>query len=40
VVQSVVSGDHTIFMGEAEAASVRQDTPLLYYRGGYSRLDR
>jgi flavin reductase (DIM6/NTAB) family NADH-FMN oxidoreductase RutF len=40
VVQSVVSGDHTIFMGEAEAANVRQDTPLLYYRGGYSQLDR
>jgi flavin reductase (DIM6/NTAB) family NADH-FMN oxidoreductase RutF len=40
VAQSVVSGDHTIFIGEVEAASVRQDTPLLYYRGGYSRLDR
>ncbi len=40
VVQSVVSGDHTIFMGEAEAANVRQDTPLLYYRGGYSQLDQ
>ncbi len=40
VVQSVVGGDHTIFMGEVESASVRQDTPLLYYRGGYSQLDR
>jgi flavin reductase (DIM6/NTAB) family NADH-FMN oxidoreductase RutF len=40
VVQSVVSGDHTIFIGEAEAANVRQDSPLLYYRGGYSQLDR
>jgi flavin reductase (DIM6/NTAB) family NADH-FMN oxidoreductase RutF len=40
VVQSVVGGDHTIFIGETEAASVRQDTPLLYYRGGYSQLDR
>jgi flavin reductase (DIM6/NTAB) family NADH-FMN oxidoreductase RutF len=40
VVQSVVSGDHTIFVGEVEAANVRQDTPLLYYRGGYSQLDR
>jgi hypothetical protein len=27
-------------MGEAEAASVRQDTPLLYYRGGYTQFDR
>jgi len=40
VVQSVVSGDRTIFIGEAEAANVRQDSPLLYYRGGYSQLDR
>jgi flavin reductase (DIM6/NTAB) family NADH-FMN oxidoreductase RutF len=40
VVQSVVGGDHTIFMGEVEAANIRQDTPLLYYRGGYSQLDR
>jgi flavin reductase (DIM6/NTAB) family NADH-FMN oxidoreductase RutF len=40
VVQSMAGGDHTIFVGEVEAASVRQDTPLLYYRGGYSQLDR
>ena len=40
VVQSMAGGDHTIFVGEVEAASVGQDTPLLYYRGGYSQLDR
>ena len=40
VVQSVVGGDHTIFMGEVEAANVARTAPLLYYRGGYSQLDR
>jgi flavin reductase (DIM6/NTAB) family NADH-FMN oxidoreductase RutF len=40
VVQSTKSGDHTIFVGEVEAASARSDTPLLYYRGGYSQLER
>jgi flavin reductase (DIM6/NTAB) family NADH-FMN oxidoreductase RutF len=33
-------GDHTIFVGEVVAASARDDSaPLLYYRGGYRRLD-
>ena len=32
-----VSGDHTIFVGEVEAAETREGTPLLYYRGGYGR---
>jgi flavin reductase (DIM6/NTAB) family NADH-FMN oxidoreductase RutF len=40
VVQSTKSGDHTIFVGEVEAASAKSDTPLLYYRGGYSQLER
>jgi flavin reductase (DIM6/NTAB) family NADH-FMN oxidoreductase RutF len=40
VVQTAAGGDHTIFMGEVEAANVRQDSPLLYYRGGYSQLER
>ena len=40
VVKSAVGGDHTIFIGEVEAASVRQDTPLLYYRGGYTQIER
>jgi flavin reductase (DIM6/NTAB) family NADH-FMN oxidoreductase RutF len=40
VVQSAPGGDHTIFIGEVEAANVRQDTPLLYYRGGYTQIER
>lgn len=34
------AGDHTIIVGEVEAARVTNDTPLLYYRGGYSQLGR
>jgi flavin reductase (DIM6/NTAB) family NADH-FMN oxidoreductase RutF len=30
-------GDHTIFVGEVEAAETREGTPLVYYRGGYGR---
>ena len=33
-------GDHTILVGAVEATSVREGHPLLYYRGGYARLDR
>jgi flavin reductase (DIM6/NTAB) family NADH-FMN oxidoreductase RutF len=40
MVESVPGGDHTIFLGQVESANVRQDTPLLYYRGGYSQLER
>jgi flavin reductase (DIM6/NTAB) family NADH-FMN oxidoreductase RutF len=31
-------GDHTIFVGEVEAAAVGEGDPLLYYRGRYNRL--
>jgi len=31
-------GDHTIFVGEVEAAHTGQGSPLLYYRGRYGRL--
>jgi flavin reductase (DIM6/NTAB) family NADH-FMN oxidoreductase RutF len=32
-------GDHTIFVGEVENITVREDGhPLLYYRGGYASL--
>ena len=34
------AGDHTIVVGEVEAASVGYDRPLLYYRGGYAQLER
>ena len=33
-------GDHTIFVGEVEHTNVRADAqPLLYYRGGYARVE-
>lgn len=31
------AGDHTIFVGEVLAGDAREDSPLLYYRGGYGR---
>ncbi len=37
-VHTYPGGDHTIFVGEVEAASVRRGEPLLYYRGQYTRL--
>ena len=33
-------GDHTIFVGEVEAAETNTGRPLLYYRGGYATLER
>ena len=33
-------GDHTIVVGEVIATSSREGRPLLYYCGGYTRLDR
>jgi flavin reductase (DIM6/NTAB) family NADH-FMN oxidoreductase RutF len=33
-------GDHTILVGAVEATAVHEGHPLLYYRGGYGRLDR
>ena len=34
------AGDHTIIVGEVEAAHAETGTPLLYYRGGYAQLER
>lgn len=34
------AGDHTVVIGEVEAASVADARPLLYYRGGYAQLER
>lgn len=34
------AGDHTLFLGEVEDASVSGDRPLLYYRGGYTQMER
>ena len=33
------AGDHTIIVGEVEAARTQNGTPLLYYRGGYAQLE-
>jgi flavin reductase (DIM6/NTAB) family NADH-FMN oxidoreductase RutF len=34
------TGDHSVFVGEVEAACARSERPLLYYRGGYAQLER
>ena len=34
------AGDHTIVIGEVEAATAHVEQPLLYYRGGYAQIDR
>ena len=34
------AGDHTIVVGRVEAASCHQGRPLVYYRGGYTQLER
>lgn len=33
-------GDHTIIVGRVEATRAHSNKPLLYYRGGYSQLER
>ena len=35
IVQHVTVGDHTLFVGQVEAALIRDGVPLLYHRGGY-----
>jgi flavin reductase (DIM6/NTAB) family NADH-FMN oxidoreductase RutF len=34
------AGDHTIIVGEVETATAHDARPLIYYRGGYTQLDR
>jgi flavin reductase (DIM6/NTAB) family NADH-FMN oxidoreductase RutF len=34
------AGDHTIVVGEVESAACYQGRPLVYYRGGYTQLER
>jgi flavin reductase (DIM6/NTAB) family NADH-FMN oxidoreductase RutF len=34
------AGDHTVVIGEVEAAVAHGHRPLLYYRGGYAQLER
>jgi flavin reductase (DIM6/NTAB) family NADH-FMN oxidoreductase RutF len=33
-------GDHSIIVGEVTAATARDGRPLLYYRGGYTQMER
>jgi len=40
IVSSHEAGDHTIFVGEVECATAHGAQPLLYYRGGYTQLER
>jgi flavin reductase (DIM6/NTAB) family NADH-FMN oxidoreductase RutF len=40
IVERHVAGDHMLFVGEVEDAAVHGDGPLLYYRGGYARMER
>lgn len=39
-VNVVDAGDHTIFIGQVEAADARAGEPLLYFRGAYRELRR
>jgi flavin reductase (DIM6/NTAB) family NADH-FMN oxidoreductase RutF len=32
-------GDHTIYIGEVAAATVNDDKPLIYFHGGYRKID-
>ena len=34
------AGDHAAFLGEVERAETRGSHPLMYYRGGYTQLER
>ncbi len=36
--QVVAGGDHDLFIGEMTAGEVNEDSPLLFYAGGYRRL--
>lgn len=40
VVEQHAAGDHVIVIGEVERAEAHSGTPLLYFRGGYARLER
>ena len=39
IVDSRPAGDHTILVGEVQAADAHEGTPLVYYRGGYGRFE-
>lgn len=35
IVDRLVTGDHTLFVGQVEAVTTRDGSPLLYHQGGY-----
>ncbi len=37
-VEVIEGGDHTIFLGQVEAADAREGEPLLYFKGAYRRI--
>ena len=40
VVERYEAGDHDIIIGSVELAEANEGKPLLYYRGGYTQLER
>lgn len=40
LVDSFVAGDHTIFIGEIERTHIKEGKPLVYYRGGYKKIEK
>jgi len=40
LVETHEAGDHVIFIGEVVSATPLGDGPLIYYRGGYTQLER
>ncbi len=38
IVDLLPGGDHTIIVGEVEAAKIHEGKPLMYFRGGYASL--
>jgi flavin reductase (DIM6/NTAB) family NADH-FMN oxidoreductase RutF len=40
LVETHEAGDHVIFIGEVVSAAPLGDGPLIYYRGGYTQLER
>jgi len=39
-VEIIDAGDHTIFLGQVEAADAREGEPLLYFCGAYQRIGK
>jgi flavin reductase (DIM6/NTAB) family NADH-FMN oxidoreductase RutF len=40
VIARHTAGDHDVIVGEVEEGMAEEGRPLMYYRGGYARLDR